>query len=47
MGYIKTKVEFPCGYKEECEMRAFGGQPSNDFGTERQGCPLHGKKCKK
>jgi len=47
MGFQRTEVEFPCGYKYKCLMD-FG--IFDNFKLEMSGlpiCPLHGKNCPK
>ena len=47
MSKLKYKVEFPCGYKIECEtISTFFGSIYGEFNEEDfKECPLHGKKC--
>jgi hypothetical protein len=49
MGHIVIKIEFPCGYKYEADVRTavFEEAKISSDNFQMKECPLHGKKCRR
>ncbi|KKN69599.1 hypothetical protein LCGC14_0439020 [marine sediment metagenome] len=46
MAKVKVEEEYPCGYKYSIEVSSIFLESDFD-GKDDEGCPLHGKKCKR
>ena len=45
MGWVRLKIELPCGLKYESELKGWGAPEV--IGYQCICCPLHGKSCNK